>query len=216
MPISFRCSRCQTPIRVPDGTEGKKTQCPSCQEIQSIPTAIVAPLADEPSPSPVSANPYADQPDPFGAPANNPYSSPNLYPSHLSREAARNKLMPPAICVIVAIGLGVMLHALNLILASLDLQGWLEANKIDNEEEQVWFLIGLYGINPLIILFSLVIIAAMTRAIAVRNYGFVLAGFIMGMIPCTAGCGCIPAIAFCIWGIVVLSSPSVSAAFRTS
>ncbi len=123
--------------------------------------------------------------------------------------------MLPVICVVVSMILGILFHSLNLLVQTLNMAAVMKANNIRTDDARAFYLIGLYVFNPLVILLSLVTIAAMTRAIAVRNYGFVLTGFIMGMIPCTSGCGCIPAMVFCIWGIVVLSSPPVSAAFRS-
>lgn len=37
MSIDFPCSNCQQTVRVPDGTEGKKTKCPKCEQVQVIP-----------------------------------------------------------------------------------------------------------------------------------------------------------------------------------
>ncbi len=106
MSIDFPCSSCRQTVRVPDGTEGKKTKCPKCQEVQVIPdknsfgsSSAPAPkptpppaeqpkkeesiwdglgAESQPSPPP-SSNPFGDQPDqpdPFGPPADNPYLSP--------------------------------------------------------------------------------------------------------------------------------------------
>jgi predicted Zn finger-like uncharacterized protein len=37
MPIRFQCRSCDTRIRVPDGSEGKKVKCPRCSELQRVP-----------------------------------------------------------------------------------------------------------------------------------------------------------------------------------
>ena len=52
MPIEFHCQKCNKLLRVPDGSAGKKAQCPSCQTILEIPSS---------SPQP--------KPDPFAAPS---------------------------------------------------------------------------------------------------------------------------------------------------
>jgi DNA-directed RNA polymerase subunit M/transcription elongation factor TFIIS len=38
MPIEFSCNNCNKMLRVPDGTEGKASQCPACGSVSTIPT----------------------------------------------------------------------------------------------------------------------------------------------------------------------------------
>lgn len=64
MPIRFRCDKCQTRIKVPDGSEGANVRCPSCNERQRVPTEpaqSVAARAESPAPAeePVQEDPAA-------------------------------------------------------------------------------------------------------------------------------------------------------------
>ena len=38
MPIEFSCNNCNKMLRVPDGTEGKASQCPACGSVSTIPS----------------------------------------------------------------------------------------------------------------------------------------------------------------------------------
>lgn len=38
MPIEFSCNNCNKMLRVPDGTEGKASQCPACGSVGTIPS----------------------------------------------------------------------------------------------------------------------------------------------------------------------------------
>ena len=48
MPIEFLCDQCGTKLRTPDGSSGKKTKCPKCEALLTIPEPSIA------SPPPVS------------------------------------------------------------------------------------------------------------------------------------------------------------------
>ena len=41
MPIEFECTSCSKKVRVPDGSEGRKCRCPSCQTLLIVPEAEV-------------------------------------------------------------------------------------------------------------------------------------------------------------------------------
>lgn len=62
MPIEFHCQKCNKLLRVPDGSAGKKAQCPSCQTILEIPTAAPPPPTD----------PFAAPSEPKGSSAPGP------------------------------------------------------------------------------------------------------------------------------------------------
>ncbi|MEW4455476.1 hypothetical protein AB1L30_22595 [Bremerella sp. JC817] len=242
MSIDFSCSKCQRTIRVPDGTEGKKTKCPQCQEIQVIPNAPAGglPPASPPKPEPSSeksdslwdslssekdksptggaapSNPFGETNDPFGPPARNPYASPSSH-SHAygqqaaTRSAARAQLIGPAIGVLVSTVLGLLLNIVWWIASMMQVEN--DAG-INDPEERVGVYVVLcimFGLPTLLSLFTCV---AMVRAMQVRTYGLVMCGFVLSLTPFSGGCGCILAMAFGIWGIVVMCNESVKAAFR--
>ena len=51
------------------------------------------------------------------------------------------------------------------------------------------------------------------RLMALRSYGLVLAGVILGMVPCFSGCCCV-GLPIGIWALVVLMKPEVKSQFR--
>ncbi|QDU73409.1 hypothetical protein Pan97_03800 [Bremerella volcania] len=238
MSIDFPCSNCHQTVRVPDGTEGKKTKCPKCQQVQVIPDKNSFGSAPPPAPTPPpqpppksesmwddltpepkpaaasSSNPFGDAPDPFGPPATNPYSSPaqsSYSPRPASRAEARSKLMGPAIGVLLCNGLGLLLLAVWAIATIIELQG---GGELKDTPEIVGASIALFIMFGLPFLLSLLCIAAMIRAFAVRNYALVMTGFILSITPFGGGCACLIGMLFGIWGIVMMNDDSVKAAFR--
>jgi hypothetical protein len=81
MPIDFKCSSCSHLIRVPDGTEGKKTMCPKCSVSQQIPGGSEP---DEPETPRMGEHDFSDQSNAgstaggggFAPDPTNPYASP--------------------------------------------------------------------------------------------------------------------------------------------
>ncbi|MEL7496938.1 MAG: hypothetical protein AAFN77_04970 [Planctomycetota bacterium] len=82
MAIEFQCKFCQSVLKVPDATAGKKARCPSCQTVVQIPGEPVPPVGElaptspeinlpaEPSGSVPPDNPYLDTiSNPYGEPA---------------------------------------------------------------------------------------------------------------------------------------------------
>lgn len=118
--------------------------------------------------------------------------------------------MGPAIGILVSNGLGLVFVGLAAVVTVIDLMdGGFNANR-GGPEVLVVSLIQL--VIPL--LFTIVTITAMIRALSVRNYGLVMTGFILSITPCSGGICCLIGMAFGIWGIVVMNDDSVKAAFR--
>lgn len=239
MSIDFPCSHCQKTVRVPDGTEGKKTKCPSCQQVQVIPdkssfgsSPPPAPTpppkqpdqkesiwddlkAEPPAAAPAASNPFGDNPDPFGPPADNPYSSPAQSGTYahrsVSRSEARSKLMGPAIGVMLSNGLGLLLLIVWAGATIVEIQN---QGELKDTAEIVGASIALFLMFGLPFLLGLLCIGAMIRALYVRNYVFVMTGFILALTPFGGGCGCFLGLFFGIWGIVIMNDDGVKAAFR--
>ncbi|MBA2113160.1 hypothetical protein [Bremerella alba] len=237
MSIDFPCSHCQKTVRVPDGTEGKKTKCPSCQQVQVIPDNSSFGSSPAPTPPPEqpakddsiwndlntesqpaaspASNPFGDAPDPYGAPQDNPYSSPtsstNYTHQPVSRAEARSKLMGPAIGVMLSNGLGLLLLIVWAVATIVEIQN---QGELKDTPEIVGASIALFLMFGLPFMLSLLTIVAMIRAIYVRNYILVMTGFILALTPFAGGCGCFLGLFFGIWGIVIMNDDSVKAAFR--
>ncbi|PQO45617.1 hypothetical protein C5Y93_14360 [Blastopirellula marina] len=122
--------------------------------------------------------------------------------------------MGPAIALLVVVGLGALLFLLQYVVQIADLDGLIAEADLEDEGLETPFLIGFFGAGILCILFQILTIAGMIRALQVRSYGLVMAGFILAMLPCTSSCMCVFAIPFSIWGIVVLNDQSVISAFK--
>ena len=96
MPIEFRCSSCNKPLRVPETAVGKRAKCPGCQQTVTVPEAstIRRPPAGTPqqpagSPPPVGVppvgarsglgrNPSPGTPQAGAAQGGNPYAAPTI------------------------------------------------------------------------------------------------------------------------------------------
>jgi len=242
MSIDFPCSNCQKTVRVPDGTEGKKTKCPKCQQVQVIPdkSSLGTPPPPRPrqepprqepppeggslwddlsteSPSPAastSPNPFGDAPDPFGPPQENPYSSP-AQSGYGPRTASRAE----ARSKLMGPAIGVLLcNGLGLMLlvvwAIATIIEIQDGGQLNDTPEFVGAAIALFLMFGLPLLLSILCIVAMIRAFAVRNYALVMTGFILSLTPFGGGCGCLIGLFFGIWGIVMMNDDSVKAAFR--
>jgi predicted Zn finger-like uncharacterized protein len=82
MPIRFQCRNCDTRIRVPDGTEGKKVRCPRCSETQPVPGAKIN--------SGDTGDVIRLDEDPINRPKSGPERDPEYVPKHMRQSA------PPA------------------------------------------------------------------------------------------------------------------------
>src|SRR5690554_4173576 len=162
MPINFACSNCQRTIRVPDGTEGKKTKCPRCEHVQPIPetSEVALPADDPPADVPwegdaasqatpakdlgpsnpfgdasAGANPYASPPttDPYGPPSGKP----------VSRESARQALMGPAIALIVICIVGMVAHISMFTFQAVQMGEHMPP--MDDPAQRIGFYIGFFG-----------------------------------------------------------------------
>jgi len=64
MTIRFHCNECQSRVKVPDGTEGKKVKCPRCGNVQRVPEHT----DDLPRPGKSTRDKSASKPGPSPAP----------------------------------------------------------------------------------------------------------------------------------------------------
>lgn len=208
MPIEFQCTRCREAIRVPDGAEGKRTKCPQCQDIQTVPgESFIA--AQTPS-KPETDNPFKDQ-----AEASNPYVSPHAsspptapQTSRESRAAARARLYTPVvICQVMML----LMLLVVFLWAGFAFYIITDIPNAAGGAAEPWYLvvvaiaiffqtglivIGLYGLRH----------AANLQSVAWAWVGLVVTAFI--------GLNCLLLLPFAIWGMVVLADADVKKAFR--
>ena len=68
-------------------------------------------------------------------------------------------------------------------------------------------------LNLLALILSVLTLMAGIKMLQRRSYGLVMAGVIVGMIPCLSGC-CCTGLPFGIWALVVLSNAEVRKSFH--
>lgn len=213
MPIEFRCSSCNKLLRVPDGSEGKKAQCPDCQAILEIP--VVA--TEAPTSSPFGAAPGPTGFDPPPA-SDNPFESPraSAYAGDLTSDQAMSRVSAPATCLIVVSAIGIALYIISTIFIlvmggaffGMDLPGNNQVPAFQFMQSAVWHVIQT-GVG--IARCALIIYGALQMK-KLRNYGLSLTVSIIAIVPCFSAC-CLLDIPFGIWSVVVLSQSEVRQAF---
>ena len=68
-------------------------------------------------------------------------------------------------------------------------------------------------LNLLALILSVLTLMAGIKMLHRRSYGLVMAGVIVGMLPCLSGC-CCTGLPFGIWALIVLSNPEVRKSFH--
>ena len=232
MPIEFRCRQCGKLLRTGDETAGRQAQCPACGALTTIPgpgpmipepaeagpppVPALAPLGSEIpfSPGPAAGSPFGAGPDAPGATGPQP-----SYPgtaNYASGPAPAERVAGPATALIVTAILGLVLQVVG-VLINLISSASLPAGRHDPFGPHAMVMLG-----PAVSIFFGVLGAALgifvligaTRMKHLESYGFAMAAAIIALIPCTSPC-CLLGLPFGIWALVVLTDPSVKAAFRS-
>lgn len=137
--------------------------------------------------------------------------------------AVSNKVAAPAICLMVAAGLNILLSfywifsGFNALLTSdqfakdLNARGRISGDQFASMMNTTGVICVFWGIIGL--LCAGVIILAGIKFKSLQSYNLVMAGTVLAMIPCTGPC-CIVSLPLGIWALVVLMSPDVKAAFH--
>lgn len=131
----------------------------------------------------------------------------------------RQKVIPPAIGLIVTGGLGVLVQILSRLLglAGNFMQGFREdlPEGMDSPEFIVPLLDGVFSIVSSVIglVIAAVIIYAGIRMLKLEAWGLAVAASILAMIPCVSPC-CIIGLPVGIWALVVLIGDDVKMVFK--
>ncbi len=193
MPLEFPCIECEHSIQLTTPVEEGETTCPNCQTPQQVPNG----------------------PSGGHATTSNPFSSPTLpEPPAPSRELAQSRLMKPAIGVIVIVVLGLIADGIPQVMDIVRQVTKMTASGYEGAAGQIGSFAGAFTVTAVYVLLNVLTLQSMNVALKVREYSFVLTGFILAMLPFTTGYFCVLALPFAIWGIVVLCDSSVQAAFR--
>lgn len=204
MPIEFDCPVCKNAVRVPDGSQGKRTRCPKCQAVMQIPGPQEETFAASPE-SPSQRNePWGDSQNPFGSPAapQAPWGSRDL------KRNAKERLAVPVIggLTLTALGLVSMFVVYGIIGALLLIPD------LDFEIDEFELITQLVS-AVVSVLMMIVTLIGLNSARKLENYGLAWVGFILAAIPCTSFC-CFVSLPLAIWGMVVLADEDVKRAFK--
>ncbi len=222
MPIEFSCSRCKTILRTPDDSAGKAARCPSCQNIERIPSrgelgasfpfdpqdAKSNPPYSGPDVSSTEGNPVGvraslDFPDVGHIQTGSPYVSPQSSGSapRVSRERIKAKITPAAISIIVVAAIKTMFWGVAVLVGF--------ASIIDRGPRGD-DVIGLV-ICSMVLLITIVVGIGAIRMLQMKNYTFCILSVVLLMltgIPC-----CLIPTGIGIWALVVLLDPNAKQYF---
>lgn len=151
---------------------------------------------------------------PFGSNPQNPYP-PQQRPTGPAPGARPiDKVKIPAILLMVAGSIGVLMHLLGILMNLLGVGAGAAAQGGGNDA-QMLMVQGTAGIVAAIIglAFDGFVIFGASNMMKLRGWGMSLATAIIAMLPCIS-CGCFLGIPIGIWAIVVLSDANVKNAFK--
>jgi len=206
MPIEFFCSHCHTQLRTKDETAGKKVKCPNCSNIQLIPAATSGPAQDPLPTFDPFATPAANAGGSMKGPVN-PYAAqqaqqPQFTTRAPRREAAKQKVMIPAILMLVfdfVILIFVVLGCLGFIVTVME--GFVETSD--------YFVLIYFLFMGLLVLVN---IAGMIAMMRLKSHSMAVAGCIAAI--CLVISCCIPQTGIGIWGLILLLDPGVKNHFK--
>lgn len=159
--------------------------------------------------------------------SDNPYNAPEpMMPGQPGGNAAQaaERLKVPAIGLMVAMGIGILLAVLGILQNVLGVAGMgpgaapppnMDPAAMDQIRGIQMFSGGIgivFGVIGIIV--GIVVILGAIKMKNLESYGFAMTASILSLIPCVSPC-CPLGLIFGIWGIVVLNDPQVKAAFRS-
>lgn len=129
--------------------------------------------------------------------------------------APADRVKPPAIAIMVATIIGMVLAVIGILINALGMGLAASQQQSHSQQDILGPLVSsVFGIVQAVIglIIGVVILIGVTRMMKLQSWGFSLAACIMAMIPCVSPC-CLLGLPFGIWGIVVLCDEQVKAAF---
>jgi len=216
MPIEFDCPVCKNAIRVPDGSQGKRTRCPKCQAVMQIPggqeeTFAEGPTFSDRQESPAPRNePWSDSQNPFGSPA--AAQAPRVG-GDLKRNAKQRLGVPAVVCTVlvgITLAFSILYYLFLAVIFLAGIAGEVGEMLPDNPAELIGNIVG--GMFSIIMM--VIALIGLNGARKVENSGLAWTGFILAALPCTTSACCIFSLPFAIWGMVVLADSDVKRAFK--
>lgn len=158
-----------------------------------------------------SPNPFGDfgsgnPANPYATPTHSAFAPPGMGPQ------IKNKVMPPAVAMIVAAAIGLAVTIFNFAFS-------FKEPVIDPNLPPFWqdAMRGAAGptasvVQGIFVVFNLLIIFGASQMVRCRMWGLALMASILSMIN-FGGCCCVLGLPFGIWSLVILLSPDVKLAF---
>lgn len=236
--FTVKCPSCSHALQVPASLAGKRGKCPRCESVIPIPnpyaqpTQPVQPASDDLTPlgdgltssddlfGDLSSDPLAFPASPLAAPlggavVHNPYATPTAAASPAygasGQNAAKGKVMAPAIALIVSSGLSVVVFVVYGIVqlaigAATPPPGMDEAGAAGY---RFGFVCGIF--LPVVI--NGIGLAGSIAMLRMQSYASAMTAAILAIVPCSALC-LIGSMPIGIWALVVLLSDDVKRAFK--
>jgi hypothetical protein len=213
MPIHVSCPNCRKTLNVPDHLLGKRVKCPECAtpfDAQPDAPAQAAgfpamPLQAGPAPEPNFPPLPLGSPDPLVPPR---YDLPgDRDDTYSSRAMVSSRVQGPAIGLMVVAILGILFAILGLMLNL--------GNAANNRPNAELIVVISLGVAALGVVLNSFIIYGANEMRTLGSKGMAMTACILGIVNLPNCCLllCLP---FSIWGLVVLSDPDVTQAFRSS
>jgi len=146
--------------------------------------------------------------------SNNPFQSPLSKDTMAgSSEYARSKVKTPAIALLVAMSIGMVLVVISLLMNLLG--AGLGAAAAGTDQGMMNLMSGTVGIVSGLIGLAIggVIIFGSLKMMKLESHGLAMTSAILAMLPCISPC-CFLGLPFGIWALIVLSDAQVKASFR--
>lgn len=241
MSIQFFCSSCGKQVTTSDQMAGKQGKCPHCKSVVKIPSTSSptkplgrplgvlddlptqdATLTPTPSSDPLGAAPVPNHfanSAPLNSPAPNPYSSPVMgrYSSPQKTSSVQGQLVGPAVGMITASGMSLLVGLAYVVRLLVTFAFTGSAAQLNTVPEVV--VGGIMTAMVIWIAFTIIWLAISTitligsiKILFRSNYRLAKTASILSLVPCTP-CFII-GIPFGIWGLIVLSDPTVKQAFN--
>lgn len=197
--MDFACSHCGQTLRVPDGSEGRSAKCPACGGLSTVPGG----------PPPVGGGENWEKQTGFAGSEFVP--DPAAYAAPFA-SAAKSKLLGPAIGLMVAAGVNLLIILGRFALGGTDVP----PPPPDADPSFVaGYQIGAKAVIGVILLggiTNMVTLLGSVMMLQLKMRGLAVTGAILAMVPCLSCCWPL-GLGMGIWALVALQDPRVRAAF---
>ena len=216
----IHCPQCQRQLRVPEEMVGRLVKCPTCSTQFTVsasgqPQPTAAPVPVEEPPAPRRREPEYDDPR---YEERRPRRREPEYDDYdrAVRPATASLVAPPAICLLIAGILGIVVNAFQMAMPLfMKPEDMIKPDTPPFMQELLKSSTGAQAVIGGLIFatVSILVVFAAIQMLRMRTWGFALAGSIIAMIN-IGNCCCLLGLPFGIWSIIILSRQDVKSAFE--